>query len=155
MQAQSPPQPAKLTDDRRSHLRRLIKEVPVRRQAELVSLLQQAGFTVTQSSISRDLRELGVAKRGDRYVLAERDDSAVASLTAVQSFLLDFTPAGANLIVLKTSIGSAPTVAAAIDRAQWPEVAGTLSGDDTIFLATPDVVAQRAVLQRLNQLLPR
>ena len=155
MQAQSQPQPTKLTDDRRSHLRRLIKEVPVRRQAELVGLLQQAGFTVTQSSISRDLRELGVAKRGDRYVLSERDDSAVASLTAVQSFLLDFTPAGANLIVLKTSIGSAPTVAAAIDRAQWPEVAGTLSGDDTIFLATPDVVAQRAVLQRLNQLLPR
>lgn len=143
------------TEDRRSTLKRLIREVPVRRQAELVGLLERAGFAVTQSSVSRDLRELGVAKRGDRYVIPDNNDPAVASFNAVQNLLLGFNPAGPNLTVIKTTIGSAPMVAAAIDQAAWPEVVGTLSGDDTIFLATPDADAQRAVLVRLTQLFPR
>jgi transcriptional regulator of arginine metabolism len=58
-------------------------------------------------------------------------------------------PAGGNLVVLKTRIGSAQSVALAIDTAQWPEVVGTISGDDTIFIATPGAPAQQRLREKL------
>ena len=143
-------------DDRREALRRIIRDGVVGRQAELVRRLKRAGYPVTQSSVSRDLRDLGVAKVGDRYVLP--DDAApapVAGLAAVASFVQDASPAGPHLTVVRTTIGSAQSVALAIDRERWPEVVGTISGDDTIFIATAGARAQRAVLDRLRSLARR
>ena len=142
-------------DDRREALKRIIRDGIVGRQAELVRLLKRAGYPVTQSSVSRDLRDLGVAKLGDRYVLPEDAAAPVAGLAAVAAFVQSVVPAGPHLTVVRTTIGSAQSVALAVDRARWPEVVGTISGDDTIFIATASERAQRAVLDRLRSLASR
>jgi transcriptional regulator of arginine metabolism len=142
-------------DDRRDALRRIIRDGEVGRQAELVRLLKRAGFAVTQSSVSRDLRDLGVAKVGDRYVLPEDATAPVADLRLVSSFVQQAVPAGPHLTVVRTTIGSAQSVALAIDRARWPEVVGTISGDDTIFIATASSRAQRVLLDRIRSLASR
>jgi transcriptional regulator of arginine metabolism len=127
----------------------------VGRQAELVALLRQLGFEATQSSVSRDLRELGVAKIGDRYVLPENGiaDNAVtpkSHFSSLRQFVHERTTAGVNLTVLKTRVGSAQSVAVAIDAARWPEVVGTISGDDTIFIATAGAREQVQLGERLR-----
>lgn len=138
--------------ERRDALRRIIRSGEIGRQAELVRLLKRDGFAVTQSSVSRDLRDLGVAKVGDRYVLAEDAAAPVADLSTVAAFVQAVTAAGPNLTVVRTTVGAAQSVALAIDRSRWPDVVGTLSGDDTIFIATATGRAQRAVIDRLRSL---
>jgi transcriptional regulator of arginine metabolism len=135
---------------RRAALRRIIGHAPVGRQEDLVRLLGKAGHPATQSSVSRDLRELGVAKQGDRYVLP--DDSAPArdDFGAVAAFVRGIHPAGPCLTVIRTTAGAAQSVAIVLDRADWPDVVGTISGDDTIFVATTGAGAQRRVLARLH-----
>jgi transcriptional regulator of arginine metabolism len=135
---------------RRETLRRIIARSPVGRQEELVRLLGKAGFPATQSSVSRDLRELGVAKRGDRYVLPEESAPVLDDFSTVSRFVRGIRPAGPNLIVVRTTAGAAQSVAIVLDRADWPEAAGTLSGDDTIFVATANAAAQRRLLARLH-----
>ena len=142
-------------DDRREALRRIIRDGVVGRQAELVRRLKRAGYPVTQSSVSRDLRDLGVAKVGDRYVLPDDAPAPVAGRAAVAGFVQAAAAAGPHLTVVRTTIGSAQSVAAAIDRERWPEVVGTISGDDTIFIATASERAQRAVLAHLRSLASR
>ena len=139
---------------RRSMLAKIIREQSVGRQTELVALLRAYGHCATQSSISRDLRELGVAKRGDRYVLPE----AVPlpnDFASLKQFVNARLTAGTNLTVLKTTIGSAQSVAVAIDTARWPEVVGTISGDDTIFIATAGEREQRKLGDRLRAIFGR
>ena len=114
--------------DRRDALKRIIRGGEVGRQAELVRLLKREGYAVTQSSVSRDLRDLGVAKVGDRYVLAEDAAAPVAELSVVAPFVRAVTPAGPNLTVIRTTIGSAQSVALAIDRARWPDCGGDSVG---------------------------
>jgi transcriptional regulator of arginine metabolism len=137
---------------RRSLLAKIIRERSVGRQAELVELLRKQGHPATQSSVSRDLRELGVAKMGDRYVLSEASLPPKTDFSTVRQFVTARSTAGGNLIVLKTRIGSAQSVALAIDTALWPEVVGTISGDDTIFIATAGAQAQRRLGERLRDI---
>ena len=134
---------------RRNMLAKIIREQAVGRQTELVDLLRKSGHIATQSSISRDLRELGVAKLGDRYVLPEMTPPAKSDFAALKQFVNARLTAGTNLTVLKTAVGSAQSVAVAIDTARWPEVIGTLSGDDTIFIATAGAREQRKLGERL------
>jgi transcriptional regulator of arginine metabolism len=135
---------------RRTMLAKIIREQRVGRQTELVDLLRELGHIATQSSVSRDLRELGVAKMGDRYVLPETAMRPPKNdFSALKQFVSAHMTAGTNLTVLKTTIGSAQSVAVAIDTAQWPEVVGTISGDDTIFIATAGAAAQRKLGERL------
>jgi transcriptional regulator of arginine metabolism len=134
---------------RRTMLAKIIREQSVGRQTELVVLLRKLGHVATQSSVSRDLRELGVAKMGDRYVLPEAERQPKNDFSALKQFVSARLTAGSNLTVLKTSIGSAQSVAVAIDTARWPEVVGTISGDDTIFIATDGAGAQRELGRRL------
>ena len=138
------------TTARRQALRRIIARSPVGRQEDLVRLLDRAGHHATQSSVSRDLRELGVAKRGDRYVLPGDAAPVHEDFAAVAGFVRDARPAGPCLTVVRTSAGAAQSVAIVLDRAGWPEVVGTLSGDDTIFVATAGAPAQRRLLARLR-----
>lgn len=138
------------TTARRDALAQILRRSAVRRQADLVRLLARAGHAATQSSVSRDLRELGVAKRGDRYVLPEEPQPALDSFGTVAPFVRDIRAAGACLTVVRTTAGAAQSVAIVVDRAGWPEVVGTLSGDDTIFIATDGLRAQRAVISRLR-----
>jgi transcriptional regulator of arginine metabolism len=134
---------------RRTVLAKIIREQAVGRQTELVALLRKRGVVATQSSVSRDLRELGVAKLGDRYVLPETAIAPKSDFATLKQFVNARLTAGNNLTVLKTTIGSAQSVAVAIDTAQWPEVVGTISGDDTIFIATAGAEAQRQLGDRL------
>ena len=134
---------------RRSMLVKIIREGNIGRQTELVALLRKSGHVATQSSVSRDLRELGVAKMGDRYVLSENAVPAKSDFSALKQFVSARLTAGTNLTVLKTTIGSAQSVAVAIDTARWPEVVGTISGDDTIFIATDGAGAQAQLGRRL------
>ena len=139
-----------LTAARREALRRIIAGGGVGRQADLVRLLARAGHRATQSSISRDLRELGVAKLGDHYVLPDEAPPAPRAFDTVAGFVRQVRTAGASLTVIRTSTGAAQSVAIVLDRAGWPEVVGTISGDDTIFVATDSAVAQRKLLARLH-----
>lgn len=138
-------------NERRDAILRLLRAGEVRRQAELTQLLRQRGFAVTQSSISRDLRELGVLKAAGRYLPPPEDSArAEGDFGVVAQFVRELKLAGPTLIVVRTTIGAAQSVAVAIDKAQWPEAVGTISGDDTIFIATTDAAAQRRLLERLQ-----
>jgi transcriptional regulator of arginine metabolism len=130
---------------------RLLREGLVRRQEDLVRLLKKEGHEVTQSSISRDLRDLGVSKAAGRYVLPS-DEAARANddFGTLAQFVRGLKRAGPSITVIRTTIGAAQSVAVAIDKAEWPEVAGTISGDDTIFIATANDRAQDELVRRLQ-----
>lgn len=143
---------------RRTMLAKIIREQAVGRQSELVAMLRKHGLVATQSSVSRDLRELGVAKLGDRYVLSEGlpDTAGVKNdFSTLKQFVSAQMTAGTNLTVLKTTVGSAQSVAVAIDTARWPEVVGTISGDDTIFIATAGAREQQKLGLRLRAIFGR
>jgi transcriptional regulator of arginine metabolism len=107
----------------------------------------------TRSSISRDLRNLGVLKASGRYVLPPDElTRANGDFATLAQFVRELRRAGASLTVLRTTIGAAQSVAVAIDKAEWPEVAGTISGDDTIFIATANSRAQDELVARLRAL---
>jgi transcriptional regulator of arginine metabolism len=141
--------------ERRGAIMRILREGHVRRQEDLVRLLKKAGHEVTQSSISRDLRDLGVLKASGRYVLPAEDLTRTnGDFGTLAQFVRQLRLAGPTLTVLRTTIGAAQSVAVAIDRAEWPEVAGTLSGDDTIFIATASASARDQLVGRLRALFP-
>jgi len=137
--------------DRRNAIVHLLRHGLVRKQGDLVHMLQRDGYAVTQSSISRDLRDLGVLKAGGRYVMPPDEVMrANGDFGALAQFVRQILPAGTCLTVVKTTIGSAASVAVAIDKAEWPEVIGTISGDDTIFIATNGEPDQAQLIARLR-----
>ncbi len=136
---------------RRDAIVRILRQKAVGRQAELVDLLHREGFDATQSSVSRDLRELGVVKGADRYLLPAVEDALAPShFEDVRAFVKGYRAAGPTLTVLRTTVGSAQSVAIAIDKAHWPEIVGTIAGDDTIFIATESARAQRRLHDHLR-----
>lgn len=138
-------------NQRRDAIVRILRLGAVGRQAELVELLHREGFDATQSSVSRDLRELGVVKGADRYLLPAAEDALTPShFEDVRSFMKGYRAAGPTLTVLRTTTGAAQSVAIAIDKAHWPEIVGTIAGDDTIFIATESVRAQRRLHDHLR-----
>jgi transcriptional regulator of arginine metabolism len=138
-------------NQRRDAIVRILRLSAVGRQAELVELLHREGFDATQSSVSRDLRELGVVKGADRYLLPAAEDALTPShFEDVRSFMKGYRAAGPTLTVLRTTTGAAQSVAIAIDKAHWPEIVGTIAGDDTIFIATESTRAQRRLHDHLR-----
>ena len=139
--------------DRRSTIVRILRSGLVRKQQDLVRLLKKEGHDVTQSSVSRDLRDMGVFKASGRYVLpADEVIRSNGDFATLAQFVRDLRRAGPAITVVKTTTGAAQSVAVAIDRAAWPEVAGTISGDDTIFIATASVRAQDELVGRLHSI---
>ena len=136
---------------RRTMLAKIIREQVVGRQVQLVAMLREHGHVATQSSVSRDLRELGVAKLGDRYVLPDGAAAPKNDFSTLKQFVSAQLTAGTNLTVLKTTVGSAQSVAVAIDTARWPEVVGTVGGDDTILAITPNAKAAAQLAHRLRK----
>jgi transcriptional regulator of arginine metabolism len=125
---------------RRDAIVRILRQTAVARQAELVDLLHR-----------RDLRELGVVKGGDRYLLPAVEDALTPShFETVRTFLKGYRAAGPSLTVLRTTVGAAQSVALAIDKGRWPEIVGTIAGDDTIFIATENARTQRQLHERLR-----
>jgi transcriptional regulator of arginine metabolism len=138
--------------DRRATIVKLLREQAVGRQAELVRLLRKEGHEATQSSVSRDLRDLGVMKAGDRYFVPDDASRVNNDFDHLATFVRAIRPSGPSITVIRTTIGAAQSIAAALDNADWPEVIGTISGDDTIFIATQSARQQRKVLERLHSI---
>jgi transcriptional regulator of arginine metabolism len=137
---------------RRAAILRILRAAPVRKQDELVRRLREEGHKVTQSSISRDLRDLGVLKAGGRYLPPDDGNRSIDDFGTLRQFVRGVATAGSALTVLRTTIGAAQSVAIAIDKAAWPEVVGTISGDDTIFIATDTAAEQATLAERLRGL---
>src|SRR3981081_506837 len=139
--------------ERRSAIVRSVRDGQGGKQTDLVRLLKKDGHGATQSSISRDLRDLGVLKASGRYVLPPDEVTrANGDFGALAQFVRQLRGAGPPTPALRPTIGAAQSVAVAIDKAEWPEVAGTLSGDDTIFIATGNARAQGELIGRLRAL---
>jgi len=121
-------------------------------QSELRRKLAARGIHVTQATVSRDIEQLGLVKTRGGYGLADgRAPAASAQLglaVVLKEFVRDVRQA-ANLVILRTHPGTAHTVGVALDTAEWPEVAGTVAGDDTIFIATADARQAGAVRKKI------
>ena len=154
-----------MTDTRTRRLRilaELIRSGAFVSQEELTEKLKELGFAVTQATISRDLEQLGAVKlkRGGVLSYALPDQLGAADWSAgrleriLREFLVSIEAAG-QLIVIKTPPGSAHLVASAIDHALLPEIAGTVSGDDTMFVAVRDGIAIHQVIARFERMLGR
>src|SRR5262245_58221915 len=117
-------------DKRQAALLSLVSDKPVANQQQIVELMRQAGFSATQASISRDIRELGLVKLGGRYLPADRVLPAAepAVEEPVAELITEYEPVGANLIVIHTAIGAASSVGVALDEKQLGEIAGTVAG---------------------------
>lgn len=134
----------------------ILRSRRVARQSELVRLLKERGIRVTQSSVSRDLQQLGITKLDAGYQQLEQPDTeADRDAAMVAELVRDIRTAGGNLTVVKTVEGAAQRVALYLDRSGWSEIVGTVSGDDTILVATRDGGEQRRLLARLRSLVPR
>jgi transcriptional regulator of arginine metabolism len=118
--------------------------------------LRKRGFKVGQATLSRDIRDLNLSKTAAGYTLSQGEGAASLALPPVQrlvrEFVLDVRPAQ-NLLVVKTIIGSAQPVAAALDEQEWGEVVGTIAGDDAILIVCPDKDAARKVAVRIEEML--
>lgn len=143
------PAASEVRRERQRLIREILRSQPVVRQSQLVRLLGERGIEATQSSISRDLKQLGIAKLGDSYTEPATGDDAT-EIALVAGFIRSLATAGANLTVIRTATGAAQRVAVFLDRSDWPEIVGTLSGDDTIFVATRSAGEQRQLLARLK-----
>ena len=129
--------------DRQQTILSLIQARPIGTQEDLCALLERAGITATQSSVSRDLEELGIVKQHGHYTLP-RANSARGLLSLDQS--------GDSLVVARTMPGLASAVAVEIDGAALQEVVGTIAGEDTIFIAVRDAKAQRPTIKQIWEL---
>lgn len=152
-----------MTDTRARRLRMLadlLRGGTLASQEEATERLRALGFGVTQATVSRDLEQLGAVKvkRGGilSYALPEQIVGADWSTNRLERILGEWAlsiEAAGQMIVIKTPPGSAHLVASAIDQARLPEIAGTVSGDDTLFLAVRDGVAIPRLLRRFEALM--
>lgn len=134
---------------RQGQILRLIRAKSILTQEDLARELKESqGIRTTQVTLSRDIRELGLLKtpEGYRQVVAAPAGPDVATVAA--EFLQDVRVAQ-NLMVLRTSPGNANTLAVALDKQEWPEIVGTLAGDDTILVVAPDASTALKLQQRL------
>lgn len=148
-----------MSSERRKRLVKILELVTTRAlhtQEQLAEALAEDGWEVTQSSVSRDIAALGLIKVDGVY---RRPPSQVAEAgnpeeRRISEGVLSVAPSGDSLVVLHTAPGDASRVGVALDRLAWPDVVGTLAGDDTIFIAVRDRAAQRRVLKELRRLVP-
>lgn len=137
---------------RQGQILKLIRGRRIHTQEELAQALKEIGVPATQVTLSRDIRELGLAKTPDGYrqITPEPAGPGFASMAA--EFVQDIR-AAQNLLVLRTSPGNANTVAVALDRQNFADVVGTVAGDDTILVILPDAATAEAMRKRLLEVL--
>jgi transcriptional regulator of arginine metabolism len=141
--------------ERQTRLLDIVRSQQVATQEELATRLQQAGVDCTQASVSRDIRELGLVKRGGIYA-APQAATAVPDLDAFAAkigiFLQQMTVVGEHLVVIHTLPGTAHSVGLYLDGMSWPGLVGTIAGDDTLFAAVADSRAGRRVVRALEEI---
>jgi transcriptional regulator of arginine metabolism len=144
--------------DRQKLVGSVIARRRVGTQMELLDALSRAGCRVTQATISRDIRELGLQKTHDplgrpRYALPQggrRTDPDQALTAVLEQFGRRATPAE-NLVVVESELGSAPAVARALDRIEHPKIVGTLAGDDTCLVIARNAADARTLARELER----
>ena len=135
----------------------MINAHEVASQEDLRQLLESAGHRVTQATLSRDLRELGIVRAptttGPRYVQpGALSDEDAPSLEALMPQLFESVDGVRELLVLRTSASGAQPIAEAIDAESWPDVLGTVAGDNTILIICRSEAARLALSERLRKL---
>lgn len=135
----------------------IIQKYDVETQEELAGRLREAGFHVTQATVSRDIRELKLSKvpaagGGQKYLFLEQEDEHRGDkyIRVLRDGFLSMDMAG-NILVIKTVSGMAMAVAAALDELQFTEVVGCIAGDDTIFVAVRTVEDTKMLMEKLRE----
>ena len=131
----------------------LVSSEPMVTQEEMVRRLSQQGLKVTQATLSRDIKELGLVKSADGYAAPSTIADAVPTPSLshlLREFVVDVREAQ-NLLVLKTPPGSAQPVARALDAERWPELVGTIAGDDTIVVISSSARSCRQLGKRIRE----
>lgn len=137
---------------RHAAVRDVISAREVSSQEELRRLLYRRGHRVTQATLSRDIHELGLVKTAEGYKVPQGEEAEIhlpSIERLIQEFVYDVKTAQ-NLVVIKTSPGSAQPVSAAIDAEEWDEVVGTIGGDDTILAIAPNANLAGKLAQRMR-----
>jgi transcriptional regulator of arginine metabolism len=143
--------------DRQGAIMRIVQERNLSTQSEVAEALRDSGYEVVQTTVSRDIAQLGLVKVRDAtgrlvYALPRAADlSRLEELTAaVRRWALQITPS-AQLALIRTPSGYANALARALDEARLPQIAGTIAGDDTIFVATAEGVTGAELADELSQ----
>lgn len=134
----------------------VLKHGSIASQEDLQRVLRKRGFKVGQATLSRDIRDLNLSKTANGYSVNHSETGVAIALPPVsrlvREFVLDVRSAQ-NQLVIRTIVGSAQPVAAALDEADWPEVVGTIAGDDTILIVCPDKEDARKLASRIDEML--
>ena len=141
-----------LQERRRKAIVEILASQPARKQSDIAKALRKQGFKVTQSSISRDLKAMGVVRVQGAYHLPnpKGDES---SLGKMEEYIRRVLNAGPYILVFETNPGTAKAVSVALKAAAWPEIRGLMAEDDTIFVATDNIYDTRLLLQRMRRLM--
>jgi transcriptional regulator of arginine metabolism len=143
---------------RQSAILDIIRHEPIRSQEQLRKMIKASGFDVTQATLSRDIRELGLVKGGaDGAYQAQgrveaNGQNARTMLQRALTAQLRRIDRVQQLVLLRTGLGHAQSLCAALDSAELPDVVGTLAGEDTILVITPDVRRARTLVKRLEEM---
>ncbi len=134
----------------------IVQQGPVASQEHLQRALHKLGCRVGQATLSRDIHELNLVKTPDGYARMQAGLASEPALPPasrlVREFVLDVRPAQ-NLLVIKTAVGSAQPVAAALDSESWPETVGSIAGDDAILIVCPDNKSAARLAVRIREML--
>src|SRR5688572_6079331 len=133
---------------RQGQILRLIRRRKISTQEQLANELASLGINATQVTLSRDIRELGLVKTPDGYRQVGGGNPGPGIDTIAAEFLREVA-AAQNLVVLKTSPGHASPLAIALDQQDWPEIVGTIAGDDTVLIITRDTPTASRIQERL------
>ena len=137
---------------RHGQILKLVRSRRITTQEELAQELKTLGIQTTQVTLSRDIRELRLVKTRDGYAETSAEEAGPQFRILAAEFLLDVR-AAQNLVVLKTAPGHANSVAVALDNEEWPEIVGTIAGDDTILVIAPDSATAARIRNQLLALL--
>ena len=147
-----------MKNERQAAILELLKTRRIETQGDLAQALREMGFQVTQSTLSRDIRELGLVKiasgrGGYQYAPPEQESRNISErlIRILRNSLLQADSAG-HMVVVKTLSGSANSAAEALDSLKWPEILGSIAGDNTIFLVARNEEEAAETVQRIREI---
>ncbi|RJQ32996.1 MAG: arginine repressor [Actinobacteria bacterium] len=132
-------------------LAELISSKKIKTQEELVISLKEEGFDVTQATVSRDVSELGLGKDSDQSYILPKEKVLKDQLKAMAGDIL----VSGNIVVIKTQAGAAQAIGLSLDNVKWPQIIGTVAGDDTILAVVKEGLNPKEIAGRLDNLKER
>jgi transcriptional regulator of arginine metabolism len=138
---------------RQGRILEVIRKQAVRSQEELAAFLERDGIETTQATLSRDIRELGLVKGREGYQVSEDPYPAPPDDLLRRTFkqYVVRTDISGNILMIRTSPGNAHPIAVVLDAAQWPEVLGTIAGDDTVFVLMRNARLGKKMLGKIRE----